>query len=945
MFYAILLHFMISVANRSQNYPSILQYFIYIPALITVYVFGFNGSLASKIYNLQKYSFGWSNFPTGHFWDTFFNIYYITYMVIGLIMLILWSRQLRRRNERNPANIVIISFIAAFALGTITDVIAYNVGVVIPQTGALIVLIPASTIFFAMRKYGFLQDQVKLKMNITKLEDEEIRKNIYSLIALYLVAGSALDFAIRYFLQGHRFMPVFFFNLVVILISLALRLIAETNLDYKVQDSLVASIVATTLLFIIIRYSDSTAISLWPVFLVVIMVMIVLKEAKLILALGGVAILAQIWLGYNSREVLVSVGFSDYLSRIGMIAFATIVAMYVNRLYQGKIDLNERHIKNQELILKISNNFLTVNKENFPEKVAETLRMCGRNYNVDRSYLMLMNDETNTLRYIHEWTREGVSSCKEKHFKIDYDKVPYIVNTIKAKEVVIIESLEDTNALFSLEKEFLLEQNISSILCVPVIAETKAVALLGFETISKKNSINYLHHTLLTTVANIMSDGYTRVKAEERIEAIAYYDSLTGLANRRLLNIELEKALDNNKSDEFVGVLFLDLDSFKSVNDSIGHDGGDEVLKIVSQTISDNIDKKDILARFGGDEYILVLPSYESKEAILEKAEKIKLTLEKNVRYSDQDFYLSASLGVAIYPEDGDTAQELITNADIAMYIAKESGKNQWKSFAKEMRTSLDFQSKLSNDIYKAYKNEEFYLLYQPQINCESKDIIGVEALIRWDHPEFGVVMPGEFIQLAERNGLISEIGNWIINKVCKQIKSWRDINGVDIKVAVNISAMQLNNHGFADSVKEIIKENQISSSSLEFEITEGIAIKENINIAFQLQRLSKMGVSIVIDDFGTEYSSLNRMRLLPIDKIKIDMSFIHGIAKNERDEAIIKTIIYLVNNLNMKVVAEGVETSQQSDFLRENNCQEMRGFLYSKAVSAKEIEMMINGK
>ena len=390
-----------------------------------------------------------------------------------------------------------------------------------------------------------------------------------------------------------------------------------------------------------------------------------------------------------------------------------------------------------------------------------------------------------------------------------------------------------------------------------------------------------------------------------------------------------------------LAVMFLDLDDFKMINDTMGHDVGDQLLIEVSKRLVNTVHKCDTVARIGGDEFIILVQDIKDVDYIATESEKVLNCLNDPFNLNNQDFFITTSIGIAIYPDDGKDAEELIKNADLAMYKAKEKDKNQYAICTSVMKTKITKRVKINNSLCQALDRNEFELYYQPQISCSSNQIVGLEALIRWNHPELGMLSPVEFIPIAEQTNLIIQIGEWVLRTACRQNKMWQDAGLPLIRMGVNLSVKQFLNCNLIRDVKEILKETGLDYQYLELEITESAAMRGKANIFETLNVLKKMGIHIAIDNFGTEYSSFNYLKQLPIDRIKIPMTFIQGISSNTKDKAITKAIITLAKNMGLGVIAEGVEQKDQVDFLNQEKCDEIQGFYYYKPMPAYAVEKL----
>lgn len=427
--------------------------------------------------------------------------------------------------------------------------------------------------------------------------------------------------------------------------------------------------------------------------------------------------------------------------------------------------------------------------------------------------------------------------------------------------------------------------------------------------------------------------------SQERIVFMANYDPLTELPNRANLEEKLEYIISLSKRNNWnFALMFLDLDNFKDINDTLGHNIGDKLLIELGKKLRDNLRAEDTLARLGGDEFIILLPNTDPNEA-KEVAQKILGIVYEPISIGDNQLTVSVSIGISIFPNDGTDKETLYKNADAAMYNAKSSGKNNFYFFTKEMHKTSKRNLALSNALHNAIANDQLYLTYQPQVCSTTGKLLGVEALIRWTHPEFGNISPIEFIPLAENNGLILSIGEWVMKTALQQMSQWHSSGLESIFISVNLSAVQFNQSNLATKIETILEELNFPAQYLELELTENVIMTNTQSTIKVMKELQKLGVSIVIDDFGTGYSSLSYLKKFQIQKLKIDKSFIDDITTDPEDQAIVSAIINIADSLGLKKIAEGVETIEQLTYLRENGCQEIQGYYYDKPLTAQEFE------
>ena len=440
----------------------------------------------------------------------------------------------------------------------------------------------------------------------------------------------------------------------------------------------------------------------------------------------------------------------------------------------------------------------------------------------------------------------------------------------------------------------------------------------------------------------VSSDISERVAAQERIRQLAYFDSLTNLPNRRLLQDRAEQALASAERErKQVALLFVDLDHFKTINDSLGHSAGDQLLSEVARRLQSCVRRMDTVARLGGDEFVVLLTDV-TIEGATEVARKLIYRVARPYQIERHELGVTPSLGISVFPQDGRDFESLLKHADTAMYRAKESGRNAYQFFASEMNVAALERLTLENSLRQGIERGEFVLHYQPQIDLASGRIVGAEALVRWRHPQLGLVPPGKFIPVAEVSGLIVMIGEWVLGEACRQNCAWQQAGLPAISIAVNISAVQFRSGRIEDNVAAVLADTGLAPELLELELTEGIVMVGANATVETLQRISDMGVKLAIDDFGTGYSSLSYLKRFPIDRLKIDQSFVRDIVTDTDDWAISSAIISMRHSLRLKVIAEGVEHVEQLEMLRRQGCDEVQGYYFSVPLPADDFAVLL---
>jgi diguanylate cyclase (GGDEF)-like protein/PAS domain S-box-containing protein len=498
-----------------------------------------------------------------------------------------------------------------------------------------------------------------------------------------------------------------------------------------------------------------------------------------------------------------------------------------------------------------------------------------------------------------------------------------------------------------------------------VMVGTRASSAHSFRVVSKNDNTTWVEAKGVCinwedkpATLDFITDITARKRAEEEMRYLAFYDCLTGLPNRLMFNEHLNQALAYAKRNKsLLATLFLDLDHFKRINDTFGHHVGDLLLRAVGERLIRIIRKSDILARniedisntnvarFGGDEFVLLLTNIEQTKDAAKVARRILYTLSDAFMVDKQELFITTSIGVSLYPSDGKDAETLIKKADKAMYHAKNLGRNNFQFYADSMKGASSERITLKSDLHKALENDELLLYYQPQLDISTEKVIGTEALIRWQHPKWGVVPPAEIIPLAEESALIEPISEWVLRTACLQNIAWQAAGQEPMRIAVNLSSLLLKKGTLVELLSQILNETGMAPFQLEIELPENTLIQNDGDVIEALQHLKEMGIRVTIDDFGTGYSSLYHLKNHPLDALKIDRSFIKDIPADKDSTAIVTATIAMAHSLQLEVVAVGVETEEQLEFLRERDCDVMQGYYFSPPVPFYDIIPLLQGE
>ncbi|MEH1853059.1 MAG: EAL domain-containing protein [Nostoc sp.] len=585
---------------------------------------------------------------------------------------------------------------------------------------------------------------------------------------------------------------------------------------------------------------------------------------------------------------------------------------------------------------------------NYETGITLALAVLGEAAQADRAYLFQNHPHPATgeiaVSLQFEWTHSLIESTHHH-----WQNQPYQASGLDRWYSVLSsgQSISGLTQNFPVaEQEFLIRDGIKSLLLVPLCLEHEFWGYLGLADCNfERHWSRHEESTLLTMAASIIGT-QQRQQVEEKIRYQALHDVLTGLPNRLLFNELLTKTLPNaTRNGESLAVIFLDLDRFKVINDTLGHTLGDELLQSVSQRLKDSLRGGDTIARWGGDEFTILLPRVNDIEEVNLVACRILQALEDAFHLQGHELYVTASLGIALLDNNSPDTETLIQHADAALYYAKDKGRNNYQFYSVSLSAKNPEFLTLEKSLRYALERNEFTLYYQPRVNIATGEITGMEALLRWQHPEMGLVAPSIFIPLVEESGLIIPIGEWVLRTACSQNKAWQDAGLPPMTIAVNLSLKQFRQPKLVETIAKILAETGLEPRFLELEITETTAIEDLDFTRRVLENIQQMGIYISIDDFGTGHSSLSRLQLLPLHNLKIDKSFIQDLTRDVKVAHIIKAIVGLGQSLGLKLTAEGVEKEEELEFLKSINCEDVQGFLFYRPLSAQKATEILESK
>jgi diguanylate cyclase (GGDEF)-like protein/PAS domain S-box-containing protein len=609
----------------------------------------------------------------------------------------------------------------------------------------------------------------------------------------------------------------------------------------------------------------------------------------------------------------------------------------------------ELELQRRDALLKgvaAATNYLLVNTED-KTAIAKALAALGTSAAVDRVYIYENHPQTATgetaMSMRHEWTRTTITpSIHQPHWQNQsYEALGL---TLWYEALLLGQTIKGiTSRLSTAQQKLFNKDKILSIILVPILIDGILWGYIGFDDCQTERQWSKSEETILQAMAGSFGGAIKRHLAESTMRHQALHDQLTELPNRILFNDRLSVILAMaHRHATQAAILFIDLDRFKVVNDTLGHAVGDRLLQKATQRLLSCLRQEDTIARWGGDEFIIVLPNLTQPGDVIPIVERILAVMIPPFLLEGHELHVTSSIGIALYPQDGKDEETLVRNADAALYRAKAQGRNNYQFYLPMMNAKSSELLLLNSQLHHAIERGEFIVHYQPIVAVRTGEIRGIEALIRWNHPEKGLLPPGTFIPFAEENGLIIPIGEWILKTACAQNQAWQAMGLPVIRVAVNLSARQFQQPNLVEKVAEILQETGLAPQHLELEITETTVMQDVAFTRSTLKMLKQMGVHLSVDDFGTGYSSLGYLKRFPLDTIKIDRAFVQELTPYSADAAIISAVIALGQGLKLSVVAEGVETPEQLNLLKSLQCEEYQGFLFSQSLTAEEITQIL---
>ena len=949
VFYSILLHFvLILTKTESRLNKRIMHSMIYLPALINIILFAPLGLVAEQQYEMVQTDFGWVNTIPLDIWGIWFIVYYSVFLLASLILLVRWWKNIEPHTPlKRQATYFLISILVPLILGVATETLPDILGESsLPQLTIIFLMIPMTTLYTASRKFGLLLKRKRLTpvlRGADKLLDDG-RLRLFETVTAIFVIGSTLSFLIGYFCLKRPLENELLYAAALLLIGIFIRFLPFITSNHAIQNTIFLIINTLSLFYMMRVNADTGALTIWAVYILFFLYTVVLNsDIHAILFLAAILII-QVVLGIIYPEVSVTVDWNQYILRISLIVLTFIAVRYLTNEYASKIEGYKQFAREQEVLERISSSFISVNIENAKEKTDEMLEMSADILGFNHAYIIKFDDDYEDATILNTCVKNVKSASFPFYpgMKVKTATLP-MAQSLITKDATVTYGDYANLAADEADKQddFFLTRGINSFFALPIEVNKKVIGMIIIEYYDLSD-ISYSESRLyfLKMMANILGDAKQKTLYESMLYDYAYFDEITKLANANMLIKRLEQTIQDRQGSDKIAVLDIELENLRMINDTFGHNVGEQIMAGSAVILENLLGGCCDISRAGEGEFVVVLPDVEDIEQIEDCAHRLLNAFSNPVSTSIgiEALFVVIRIGISVYPDDGRDALTLLKNANLAGYEARSSGE-PIVFYTEQLESHIAENTLFTNKLFKSLENEEFFLEFQPQVSCITEKTVGIEALLRWTSDGNRRVPPDRFIPILEQTGLIYDVGLWVLEQALQEHKRLIAHGFPPLRVSVNLSVVQFEGEDFISDVAKIIEDSGVDPKYLELEITESLFSKDPEDVLKKLYELKELGVSIAIDDFGKGYSSLNRLKVVPFDRIKIDKEIIDYIDLDRKVAPITGIIILLARTFKAEITAEGIETKEQAEFLKSLDCDEIQGYYYSRPLSTEALE------
>ncbi len=950
-YYSIFTHLLLIITNNRKLLKSrLVMFFNYAPAIINVILFSPYSPLKEPVYNMSQSRYGWINYMPSKILSIGIAVYVLSFSILGVWIIASWMKKNKHETFLKRHLIIYLISLSVPLTIAVVSIVLPNILVKHLLHKLLIVslIVPIIVLFISLKRYGLFIERGKSLYVFQKgiLDSEGSRIRLFETTAIVFVIGSALSFFTGYFAMGKDLESELFLSALVFIIGIFSRFIPTIVKDKVIQNGLYLAVCIAGMLFYMLTNAENGGLTIWSVYIIFLLYSVILDTPKHALGFTVFVVILQIVFWIISPEIIVTVNGGEYLRRIVIIALAAFSVRYLRTEFAAKESQYKRFAKEQQVLEKISTGFLSLNKENAEEKIYEMFKMSYELLDFNHAYLVDFDLDYQNVTI--DYTFLNVSDERQSFpfnpgTRVAVSDFPVAKTIIEHRQPVMCDDANKIRIDMHDElRQYFKSRDITSYFALPIFADKDLRGMLVIEYY-EKSDVHLRENRLyfLMIIANILGDTKQKNLNEEKLYNYAYFDQTTKLENRNMLRKNLEQLMQNIEETDRIAVFNIELDNLRMINDTFGHNVGVQIVLKSVEIMRNLMRECCIISRVAEGKFVLVMPTTETDEQLEERARKIIESFTHPILLPDLDIealFVMVSVGISLYPEDGKDPDMLIKNADLAGYEAKSVDQKIVFSSA-QLKDRVEENTLMTHKLFQALQNNEFSLEFQPQISCDSTKTVGIEALLRWTTSDNRRIPPDKFIPILEQTGLIHDVGLWVLDQALIEHNRLITNGFPPIRVSVNLSTVQFRRDDFVQNVAYLIRKHGVDPKYVELEITESMLAKNFADTIDKLHQLKELGIKIAVDDFGKGYSSLHRLVLVPLDRIKIDKSIIDDITSEAKKADIVKIIISLGKTLMVDITAEGVETMDQADFMKNISCDEIQGYYYSRPLKTGPLE------
>lgn len=949
VFSSCLLHFVLVLTNTKCRFGRrAMLVLLYLPSAVNVILFGPFGLLVDKHYIMVPSDFGWINMAPLHAGAVFLNLYYVVYSLVTLVILFSWWAKFKPRSpEKKAASLFLISIVSLYAIEFFADMLPEVIGMsTFPKIVVITLLFPTIMLVFVLNKFGLLVEGERRAYSILEIRDELTgdRKRLFQTATIIFFIGSATSFLVGYFGMGRDLNSELAIAGTILFLGIFLRFVPNITKNHRVQNTIFLITCSVAMLYFMTRDIDTGGVTIWAIYVLFLLFMVILDSRAHSKVFIVIATATQIIFWLKRPSISVTIDIHEYVTRIFIIWISYFVVRYLTAEYASRVKEYKTFAKEQEILERISSSFITIDRKNISEKIDEMFEMALGTLDFDHAYIVVFDADYTEATIYNTCVNyiAGDSFPYKPGMKLDESDLSALRPMISRDSPTICEDIAGYIVEGSEDQSsFFLSRGIMSFFVMPIKSDDMMNGMLVVEYRDRMDEgLAERRLYFLRIIANVLGDAKKKIIYEERLYNFAYFDESTKLPNRNMLKSYLDETISGRTSSEKAAVLDIELENLKIIYDNFGHDIGERIVVKLAEILGDMLQETCYIARPSEDRFVVVMSDVQNRKQVEDYARDLLSSFSRPISTETEveELFVVVSIGIAMYPDDGRDADILLKNANLAGYELKNSSE-ELLFYTERLGHNIEENTLFTNRLFKALENEEFFLEYQPQLSCEVRKTVGVEALLRWNFNGSERISPGRFIPILEQTGLIYEVGVWVLEQSLRDHKRLLEKGFGPLRFAINVSLVQLTKGEFVPDFERIIRESGVDPKYIEFEITESTFSENILDTIAKLYRIREFGSSIAIDDFGSGYSSLNRLSKIPFDRIKIDKELVNYIGLEKTRSSIAEITILLAKTFDAGITAEGVETRQQVEFLRKAACDEIQGNFFSKPLSVDELE------